>query len=633
MPDIALWPWCDHACTMCSNPPEFKFTTKFYTFSAIKEKIDKYLAWDDTIFFRFPEDKYTWTITWWEPTLNPEYFKILSYIKEKIPEARLVQLTHWDRFADEEFTKQISTLDNYHIVIPLHWYDQKTHEEITKKEWSWELVNKWINNILKYKKYNNQTLELRIIIQWQNHKHLDKIYEYIHKNFSGIDFISSIMMEYEGWAIKNLELTRVTYSDVMKYNLEVFEKWWEIFWENKFRLYHFPLCTLTNKNLWKYTWRTLPAHEITFTWKCSICKLAKYCMWIHEAYCKFNGENEIKPFKKKDIEDIRIISDKQNFKYHPIKEVVKHIPWKKTVIFVGYACNNFCRFCIDLNKRHINRTTEQVLIDIYHAKKNWSDILEIIWWEVTIRDDVFTIFKFIKSLNFKHVYLVTNWNKFADIDFAKKLYNMHVLDSIVFSIHWHNAQLHDKLTRTSGSFEKLVQWIKNWISLWFDPKKIWTNTAIEKWNYKYLLEIWKLIKKLNCLWSSEFIFWDPNEWWIHDNFDKLMPRISEAAPYMRELLKWWNVNWMVFRVRYVPLCYFQDFIKTNNISELQEVKIYSKVVHSAPDFKNEDVIEWRKNVGRIKPEKCKWCKLYDICEWIWTTYYKRLWDDELLPIK
>ncbi len=306
--------------------------------------------------------------------------------------------------------------------------------------------------------------------------------------------------------------------------------------------------------------------------------------------------------------------------------------WKKTVIFVWYACNNWCRFCIDLNKRHINRTTEQILIDIYNAKKKWTDILEIIWWEVTIRKDFFEIMKFIKSLKFKHVYLVTNGNKLANWDFAKRFYEMNVINSIVFSIHWHTSQLHDKLVRTPWSFKKLIEGIKNWQKLWFDKRKIWTNTAIEKWNYKYLVEIWKLIKELKCYGSSEFIFADPNVGWVHDNFEKLMPRISEAAPYMRKLLDWWNKNGMIYRVRYVPLCYFVDYIETNNISELQEIKIYSKVVHSAPDFKNEDVVEWRKNVGRIKPEKCKKCKLYNICEGIWVTYYKKLWDQELMPI-
>jgi len=51
--------------------------------------------------------------------------------------------------------------------------------------------------------------------------------------------------------------------------------------------------------------------------------------------------------------------------------------------------------------------------------------------------------------------------------------------------------------------------------------------------------------------SSEFIFADPNVGWVHDNFDKLMPKISDATPYMRKLLDWGNENNMIYRVRYV----------------------------------------------------------------------------------
>jgi len=69
-----------------------------------------------------------------------------------------------------------------------------------------------------------------------------------------------------------------------------------------------------------------------------------------------------------------------------------------------------------------------------------------------------------------------------------------------------------------------------------------------------------------------------------------MPKISEAAPYMRELLDWGNSNNMIYRVRYVPLCYFEDYLD-NNISEIKELDIYTNVTHSAPDFKNNDVVE------------------------------------------
>lgn len=69
-----------------------------------------------------------------------------------------------------------------------------------------------------------------------------------------------------------------------------------------------------------------------------------------------------------------------------------------------------------------------------------------------------------------------------------------------------------------------------------------------------------------------------------------MPRISDAAPFMRELLNWGNANNMMYRVRYVPLCYFPEY-RENNISEIKEVQIYSSVTHSAPDFHNSDVVE------------------------------------------
>lgn len=631
MPDIALWPACDHKCTMCSNEADYKYTLKDYDFETIKKRIDGFLWWDDRMFHRFPDLQWDWTITWWEPTLNPDYFKILSYIREKFPKSKLVQLTHWDRFADINFMKKISTLDNYHLVFPIHWYNKETHEAIVRKKWSWEELLKWINNALKSRKYSNQTLELRIIIQWQNYKFLDKIYELIYKYFPWVDSVVTIMMEFEWQAIDNISLTKMNYTQVMGINEKIFEEFWEKFWINKFKLYHFPLCTLKNKKLWKYMWRTLPSHEINFTWKCSICKLSKYCMWIHETYTEFNWEKEINPFKKKDIEKIKIIENKENFRFNPIIDVKDSFSWKKTVIFTWYWCNNICRFCIDLNKRDIEHTTKQILKDIVIAKKNGTEILEIIWWEVTIRKDFFTVMWFIKSMKFRHVYLVTNWNKLANYDFAKQFYDMHVIDSIVFSIHWDTSDLHDLLVATPKSFDKLLKWIKNWQDLGFDKRKIWTNTAIEKGNFDRLLQIWKLVKELWCLGSSEFIFADPNVWWVHDNFDELMPTITEAAPYMRELLDWWNDNWMIYRVRYVPLCYFEDYLD-NNISEIKELDIYTNVTHSAPDFQNNDVVEWRKNTWRVKTKKCEWCKLFYKCEWIWRTYYEKLWDEELKPI-
>ncbi len=101
-------------------------------------------------------------------------------------------------------------------------------------------------------------------------------------------------------------------------------------------------------------------------------------MGIHETYCEFNGEDEIQPFTKSQIQGIQIQENHDNFRFTPILDAKENPPGKKTVIFVGYACDNICRFCIDLNKRNINRTTKEVLLDVAKAKQNGTQILEII---------------------------------------------------------------------------------------------------------------------------------------------------------------------------------------------------------------------------------------------------------------
>lgn len=120
MPDIALWSACDHKCVMCSNSFEYASTIRDYSFDSIKKRIDSYKNGNDFSMHRFPDIKSDWTITGGEPTLNPDYFKILSYLREQYPESKLIQLTHGDNFANDDFSSEIATIDNYHICVPLH---------------------------------------------------------------------------------------------------------------------------------------------------------------------------------------------------------------------------------------------------------------------------------------------------------------------------------------------------------------------------------------------------------------------------------------------------------------------------------------------------------------------------------
>ena len=300
---------------------------------------------------------------------------------------------------------------------------------------------------------------------------------------------------------------------------------------------------------------------------------------------------------------------------------------KKTVIIVGYRCNNQCQFCNDANKRELrNKTTEEIQQEMIDAKKRGTTYIELIGGETTIRPDAAELIKFAKNLDFETINMATNGRMFSYLKFTKKIIKAGLTD-IVFSIHGHNAKIHDYLTQSPGSFKQLLEGLNNFKKLGF--KKIGSNTTIVKQNYKYLPKIGKFIFDQGIR-NSEFIFVDPNYGGAYDNFDKLVPKISKIAPYIKKCLDIGKKNKIPhWHIRYVPLCYFKDYL--NQVSELQEVETF-KTEHLAPDFENFNVEESRQEIGRIKPKKCQKCKLFNQCEGIWKEYLKQYGDKELKPI-
>jgi len=306
---------------------------------------------------------------------------------------------------------------------------------------------------------------------------------------------------------------------------------------------------------------------------------------------------------------------------------------KKTVIFAGYKCNNRCIFCINYDKREIlSPSYSEVKKEMISARKRGSTYLELIGGEPTIRPDIISLIKFAKELNFDTIMIATNGRMLSYEDFARTILKAG-LNSIVFSIHGHTAKLHNSLTQVPGSFEQINKGIQNVQKIIKELNlkvSLGTNTTIVKQNYKYLPRIGEYIRK-SGLYNAEFIFVDPTYGGAYNDFDEIVPKILDIAPYAHKCLdigkKYKIPHW---HIRYVPLCYFKDYL--HQISELVEVKTFT-TEHIAPDFYDSDVIENRKKIGRLKPEKCRNCKLYNQCEGIWKEYLKHYGDKELKPIK
>jgi len=302
---------------------------------------------------------------------------------------------------------------------------------------------------------------------------------------------------------------------------------------------------------------------------------------------------------------------------------------KKTVIITGYTCNNKCCFCLDEDKRRQfrDKPTGQIRQEIYEARQGGSTYLELIGGESLIRPDIIDLVRFASSLDFDTINIATNGRMLAYEDFAQKLVRAGVTD-IIFSLHGHDAELHDSLTRVPGSFDQLLQGFHNLVR-YLGVDRIGTNTTIVKQNYQYLRSIGALIRDLGIR-NSEFIFVDPTTGAPYNFFHTYVPRISQAAPYIRELLDIGKQGRIPhWHIRYVPLCHFTDYL--DQVSELQEVATFNSE-HLGPEFQNYDAEGSRMHISRQKAEQCRDCSLNSRCEGIWKEYVRHYGDQELKPI-
>ncbi len=298
----------------------------------------------------------------------------------------------------------------------------------------------------------------------------------------------------------------------------------------------------------------------------------------------------------------------------------------KLVLFTGFSCNSHCHFCIDLNKRDLpDKSTGTLIEEMVRARGQGVDYLEIIGGEATIRGDFHALLHAARKLKFKDVVVVTNGRMLAYPEFAKRTVDAGVSD-LIFSIHGPDAKLHDELTYADGAFVDLLKGIENVRALGF--KRVFANCTVVRQNMERLPDIGRLLVRLEIP-HAEFIFVDPTYGGAYTNFHALVPRISEAAPYMRATLDvgraWGTRDWCV---RYVPLCHFDGYL--DQISEIREVKIFH-TRHWAPDFTNDDVGASRKVAARVKTARCEGCSLYDQCEGVWKEYERRYGDSELTP--
>lgn len=297
---------------------------------------------------------------------------------------------------------------------------------------------------------------------------------------------------------------------------------------------------------------------------------------------------------------------------------------KRAVVIVGFTCNNNCRFCVTAAKRVSgDKETSLVKSEIEEAYAKGARELVLTGGECTIRKDIIDLVSFAKKQGFLIIQIQTNGRRFSDVEFCKSIVCAG-MNEFSPALHGHSAELHDFLTRRSGSFRQTVLGIYNIRKLTRSRITILTNTVITKYNYKFLPEIANLLIKLKVhQYQFAFVHAMGNAF---KNFRQVVPRKTDVIPYVKEGLEAGLKNNLRVMAEAIPLCFMQGYEQCVSEFHMPSTDIWER----GYTVKKFECV--RKNEAKIRFSQCKPCKHFLICEGPWKEYPKFYGSREFRPV-
>ncbi|NQU88026.1 MAG: radical SAM protein [Mariniphaga sp.] len=295
---------------------------------------------------------------------------------------------------------------------------------------------------------------------------------------------------------------------------------------------------------------------------------------------------------------------------------------KRVDIKTGFLCNNNCRFCVQAdNKCKGNRSFDDISNDLIDSRKRCIGVV-FTGGEVTIRDDFFDLIKLAKELNYEEIQIQTNGRMFASLDFCKKTIEAGA-NVFGLALHGYCSDQHDFLTKANGSFNQTVRGIINLRRL---GQIVGTNTVIVKSNYLDCSKIAKLLVKLKVN-QFQFAFVHPmgNAW---NNFDSVVPPISEAAPFIHKGLDVGIKAGVKCMAEAIPYCFMVGYESCIVENRIPETEIRGLKHQNIDDF-----LKQKRIYGKSKFPQCVDCKGDKFCEGPWSEYSEKMGFSEFKALK
>ncbi|MDE2491978.1 MAG: radical SAM protein [Elusimicrobia bacterium] len=293
MPDFPIWPQCNIGCVFCSNPVDgYRETTDKYSYDELRRKLLDYKRGLRT-FVKFDEVRDYFNLTGGEPTLHPEFLKVLALIRTEFPSNLIRLLTNGRMLADEGFARRTCGIAGlpFEIAVPMFGGTPAAHEATSRSPGSFEQTTRGLRHLRRHRR-DGQKVEIRIIMTRVQEKFLDGLIDHLLAEFSWVDRVVFLFEELEGFAEKYRDRLVFTQSEAARAIDRNFDK---LAGFKDVRLYHFALCAVPTR-LWPRVWRTLADFKVTWLDGCrTSCLYRAQCVGVHRSYLRHAGAPDIAP--------------------------------------------------------------------------------------------------------------------------------------------------------------------------------------------------------------------------------------------------------------------------------------------------------------------------------------------------
>jgi MoaA/NifB/PqqE/SkfB family radical SAM enzyme len=207
---------------------------------------------------------------------------------------------------------------------------------------------------------------------------------------------------------------------------------------------------------------------------------------------------------------------------------------KRHWIRLTSQCNNKCTFCLDTLAHNGTMGTEAEIKErIIEGRRKGATRLILSGGEPTIHPHFVKFVKYGRLAGYRRIQTVTNGRMFSYPDYLKRCIDAG-LQEITFSIHGHNAKVHDALVGVPGAFEEEVRGLK--LALQDGRVIVNVDVCLNKGNIKCLPQLLENFIEIGVR-EFDLLHLIPfgSAWEMKHRYS-LMYDIEEAKPYVQAAL-------------------------------------------------------------------------------------------------